>query len=174
MNKLLVATFIFVLSATAYSTSTITQSINNDSNIDWNYHSDKNNCYNYALGIQNDKFQQPGMASGNFYQTYSCDDENGKRGMVQAAISDGLKFVDAAEDCKDGERVIALVVAKGMTYHWFRREENGIWTHKSPSKSPTNLDFSGNIITDILTANRGAFDEFCGFFCVDYQTLKVK
>jgi hypothetical protein len=39
-----------------------------------------------------------------------------------------------------------------------------MWTHKPGQTAATNLDNSGNVITDPRTANRGVYTDFCGFF----------
>ncbi|EPX54979.1 hypothetical protein D187_009718 [Cystobacter fuscus DSM 2262] len=58
------------------------------------------------------------------------------------------------------------MVAPGLDYHWYRLGENGTWSHKPGGSPATNLDNSGNVITDPRTANRGLYTQFCGFFMI--------
>ncbi len=121
-----------------------------------------NNCYNYACNTPTGTFAQPGRASGNMYNSLICSEvENG-------AQSDGLAPVDCDLGC--GCRyccyIVALVVAPGYDYHWYRKDRNGTWSHKPGMTQVTNLDNSGNIITDPRTADRGVYTDFCGCFCV--------
>jgi hypothetical protein len=62
--------------------------------------------------------------------------------------------------------IIALVIDPGTDYHWYRKDKNGKWTHKPGGTAATNLDNSGNPITDPETANRGGYTDFCGYFCI--------
>lgn len=126
----------------------------------WNFYTDilrRNNCYNYSNNKRTDTFAQPGKASGQMYTALTCPEvENG-------AISDGL--TPFAGSCPSGENKIALVVAPDFDYHWYRMDTNGLWSHKPGGTNATNLDNSGNIITDPETADRGNYTDFCGYFC---------
>ena len=122
--------------------------------IRWN-----NNCYNYANNKRTDTFAQPGRAAGAMYSSLSCPS------VAPAAVADGLDQLGAAQQCAENHAKLALVVAPGHDYHWYRRDADGKWTHK-PGRTPaTNLDNSGNPITNPETADRGAYTVFCGYFC---------
>ncbi len=81
------------------------------------------------------------------------------------AISDGLRAAGEAP-CGGSCNKVALVVAPGYDFHWYRLDDNGLWSHKPGGTQATNLDKSNNLITDPRTANRGPYTDFCGFFCV--------
>lgn len=120
-----------------------------------------NNCYNYATNRRTNTFAQPGRAAGAQASTMSCS------AVKAAAIADGLQPVSAPDGSWmdiNFKGVAALVVAPGYDYHWYRRDENGQWTHKPGQTPATNRDNSGNIITDPETANRGIYTDFCGYF----------
>ena len=51
-------------------------------------------------------------------------------------------------------------------YHWYRQDADGMWSHKMGQTPATNRDNSNNLITDPAAANRGAYTNFCGYFCV--------
>lgn len=59
---------------------------------------------------------------------------------------------------------MALVIAPNQDYHWYRQDRDGRWTHKPGRTSATNVDNSGQIITNPETANRGAYTQFGGYF----------
>ncbi|HYG62486.1 MAG TPA: LamG domain-containing protein [Thermoanaerobaculia bacterium] len=118
-----------------------------------------NNCYNYANNKPTDTFAQPGRAAGAQWTSLTC------AAVHQAAVADGLQPISGYPsyvlDLKTG---VALVVAPGIDYHWYRLDDDGTWTHKPGNSPATNRDNSGNIITDPRTANRGIYTEFCGFY----------
>lgn len=121
-----------------------------------------NNCYNYGCDIQTGTYAQPGRASGNMYANINCHD------VGNGAQSDGLVPVNCDEGCgcKECCHQVALVIAPGWDYHWYRKDRDGRWSHKMGGTPATNLDESGNIITDPRTADRGAYTIFCGCYCV--------
>lgn len=121
-----------------------------------------NNCYNYACNMQTGTYAQPGSASGNMYGSLVCAE------VHAGAVSDGLVPTDCDTGCGCRKccHQVALVVWPGVDYHWYRRDRNGRWSHKMGGTPVTNLDNSGNIITDPRTADRGSYSEFCGCHCV--------
>lgn len=121
-----------------------------------------NNCYNYACNHATGTFAQPGRGTGAMYASLSCDD------VSAGAASDGLAPIDCDTGCgcKDCCHQVALVVAPDWDFHWYRKDRDGKWSHKPGSTQATNLDQSGNIITDPRTADRGRYTHFCGCFCV--------
>jgi hypothetical protein len=127
---------------------------------------ENNNCYNYACNMQTGTFAQPGKATGHQYpRPIDCP------GVDQGAQSDGLRPIDCDTGCgcRDCCHQVALVVAPGRgfnDYHWYRRDRDGKWSHKPGSTPATNLDNSGNPITDPRTADRGLYTVFCGCYCV--------
>jgi hypothetical protein len=116
-----------------------------------------NNCYNYANNHQTNTFAQPGRARGAMYTALTC------AAVHAAADADGLEPISTinAASYKD---LVALVVAPGYDYHWYRRDANGYWTHKPGGTNATNLDNAGNTIANPETANRGPYSDFCGYF----------
>ncbi len=121
-----------------------------------------NNCYNYACNLQTNTYAQPGRASGNMYSSIECDE------VGDGAESDGLVPVDCDTGCgcRNCCHKVALVIWPGVDFHWYRLDRNGRWSHKPGGTQATNLDNSGNIITDPRTADRGPYTVFCGCYCV--------
>ena len=63
-----------------------------------------------------------------------------------------------------------MTVAQGVDYHWYRLDKaDGKWTHKPGGNPSTELDASGNGISNPLTANRSYpfanYTENGGFYC---------
>ena len=68
---------------------------------------------------------------------------------------------------KKGNWKVALVLALGLDYHWYRQNTDGTWSHKQGSGPVTNLDgdgINGHLITDIKTADRGIYTVLIGYF----------
>jgi len=140
----------------------------NDSTfVQWN-----NNCYNYGCDIQTNTFAQPGKAHGvilNWPSDGNC------RAVSAGAVADGLYRVNCDEGCgcSECQHQVALVIWPGVDYHWYRKDRDGRWSHKMGGTPATNLDNSGNLITDPRTANRGNYTVFCGCFCVNKSTVVI-
>jgi hypothetical protein len=126
----------------------------------WNdpAHIQLNNCYNYGCDLLLDNFAQPG-GGGLPRSDCQCD-------IVTArAKSDGLKDCSAGA-CHPCHHKVALVMAPGTDYHWYRQERHGAWTHKPGPGSATVKDNSNQHISNPETADRGRYTQFCGYFCV--------
>jgi hypothetical protein len=132
---------------------------NNDSYVKAN-----NNCYNYGRNWKTNTFAQPGRFSGMTAASMSCAD------VKIAAMNDGL--VERCKCLPQSEyprRLVALVIAPGQDYHWYRRQKNGFWGHKPGSTDARNYDNSGVLITNPETCDRGVgtslnYTNFCGYF----------
>jgi len=122
-----------------------------------------NNCYNYGNNKRTDTFAQPGRRSGDYPNPMTCAD------VAAAAVNDGVLQLPVSGVCPDTEDKIALVVDPGTDYHWYRLGSDGMWSHKPGGTRATNLDASGNPISNPETANRCSgwlcYTDFCGYFC---------
>lgn len=128
-----------------------------------------NNCYNYATNYRTDTFAQPGRAAGAMYTSLTC------ASVRPAAVADML--VDAPDNentCPSNGHLVALVIWPGEDYHWYRKGRNGAWSHKPGGTPATNLDNSGNHITDPRTADRGNYTDFCTFMVVMHGHIKIR
>lgn len=118
-----------------------------------------NNCYNYANNKRTNTFAQPGAASGQTAVGMSC------AVVHAAAVRDGLEPITDPYD-PSYKTVVALVVAPGEDFHWYRRDRFGTWSHKPGQTPATHLDNSGSQIYDPEYADRGNYTDFCGYFRV--------
>jgi hypothetical protein len=126
----------------------------------WNdggFHEHNNRCYNYACDLQLDDTAQPG--GGVSVAELQCAATSAK------AASDGLIPCTSGR-CHPCHHKVALVMAPGQDFHWYRLDSNGMWSHKPGTTPATNVDKSGNLISNPETANRGIYSQFCGYFCV--------
>lgn len=127
-----------------------------------------NNCYNYATNYRTDTFAQPGRAAGSMYTALTC------AAVRPAAVADALIDSPSANNkCPSEGHLVALVVAPGWDFHWYRKGRNGYWSHKPGSTPVTNLDNSGLLIPDPRTANRGPYTDFCSFMIVMHGHIKI-
>lgn len=123
-----------------------------------------NNCYNYGRNWKTNTFAQPGRFTGQTARAMTCAE------VSAAAMRDGL--VPRCQCLPESEyprRLMALVIAPGVDYHWYRKQENGFWGHKPGPTKARNYDNSNVLVTDPRTADRGAgtslnYTDFCGFF----------
>ena len=51
---------------------------------------------------------------------------------------------------------------------------DGRWTHKPGGTEATDLDNSGNPISDPRTADRGGYTDFCGFMIAMHGHTKIR
>jgi hypothetical protein len=127
-----------------------------------------NNCYNYGANYRSDTFAQPGKAAGAMYGALTC------AAVRPAAISDALIDAPGANNkCPAEGHLVALVIAPGWDFHWYRKGRNGYWSHKPGGTAVTNRDNSNHLIADPCTADRGAYTDFCTFMIVMHGHIKI-
>lgn len=124
-----------------------------------------NNCYNYGNDKITNTFAQPGRGSGTIITDVDCAE------VSAAAVRDGLISVTTTQATPATGHFVALVSAPFFDYHWYRLDNNGMWSHKPGGTPAKNTDNSGKLIADPRTADRGPYTNFCGFFhCIPAQT----
>jgi len=133
-----------------------------------------NNCYNYGCNIRTDNYAQPGYAHG---VSHSLDCPS----VGNAAKADGLTDTVKEKKCSGCTHLVALVIDPYTDYHWYRLDDTGRWSHKPGPSPATNLDASGNLITNPETANRDYtadyplnYKIFCGYYCVDKNNVVIE
>lgn len=135
-----------------------------------------NNCYNYATNYRTDTFAQPGKAAGLQYTSLSgCTVAAGQRSAKMGAVADALIDTPQANNvCPSTGHLVALVIAPGFDYHWYRKGKDGKWSHKPGGTKATLLDNAGHFILDPRSANRGMYTQFCTFMQVLHGHTKIK
>jgi hypothetical protein len=118
-----------------------------------------NNCYNYASNFRTDTFAQPGKGAGSQYTALTCPE------VSRAALADGChKRFDCFPDAEKPRWLMAMVVAPGYDYHWYRLQQEGFWGHKPGATAARNVDNSGEVIMNPETCARAPYTNFCGYF----------
>jgi len=122
-----------------------------------------NNCYNYANNKRTDSFAQPGRSSGQMYSwplTSSSQSD-----LYYSTNRDQLNLTTSTATAPNGQTKIALFFGQiwdGTQYVWdfhlYRKDSNGYWSHKPGQGNATNLDASGNAITNPEACNRGSYN----------------
>jgi hypothetical protein len=127
-----------------------------------------NNCYNYATNYRTDTFAQPGRGSDAEPGSLSGAD------VLAAAVADELADSPNADNTHPKEgHLVALVVAPGWDFHWYRKGRDGAWSHKPGQGAVSNVDNAGAAIGDPRTADRGFYTEFCTFMIVMHGHIKI-
>lgn len=139
-----------------------------------------NNCYNYATNKATNTFAQPGRAYFGYnpinQNTLTCTEVRtfaALDGTLRTASVDhqGVTlfagYTEAAQCNSDRPARLALVVAPGFDYHWYRvdGDTGGLWSHKRGGTNAKNVDESGQAIYSVETADRGPYVQVCGYFC---------
>lgn len=145
----------------------------------WNnnkYIRKSHNCYAYALDkidLRMAKKCKNILKSG---KTWKCpriqpagypDNKSIKtcKTMEKRLMSDSIK--KAGLVVPKGYYKIALTCKYDKTdYHFYRQDDNGLWSHKNSWRKATNKDARGRLIKDPRTCDRGAFTIFCGYYIV--------
>ncbi len=126
-----------------------------------------NNCYNYGCNVATNTFAQPGRGSGRMYAAISCSE------VGSGASRDGLITLANPSSTPAEGHYAALVVGPNWDFHWYRRDSNGMWSHKPGSTSVINYDQNGILISDPRTAARGRYTDFCGFYHVKPGVIRI-
>jgi hypothetical protein len=128
-----------------------------------------NNCYNYACNRALQGFSNPGRGSGQEASLDSAADLNA------GVVRDGLIPTDPDRpDCKGCQHQIMMFrMLNGFDFHFYQRNTDGLWSHKIGVLPASNLDGDGRRIVDPRTANRFAYAEYVGTYCVDRSLLRL-
>jgi hypothetical protein len=163
------------------------------------YLQNSHNCYAYALDdVDNDRTNfckkiypitktcvslrpRPGTQAKYkipFEERMTC---KGLEASILADNKEIYKPKSKNEKCKDCYYKIAFAVEPQKTYHFYRQDSDGSWSHKDAGMKPTKLDASNNPVIDPELANRhykhANYKSFCGYLCVPenhHRTTKIK
>jgi len=153
-----------------------------------------NNCYTYALSmwqhpITGDNFryngQNPGEMSGDSITLSDLSDATTAYNAILTAIRADAAYyggevnpIGADEQPQEGFYKVALVLAPGQDYHWYRETINGSWVHKPSTLVARYFDASNEYIYNPETADRDGtasgipnYTVFLGYFEVEVIDL---
>jgi hypothetical protein len=150
------------------------------------------NCYTYALDLVDPKLTsecerikcemknhlkpQPGYYAGcprvNDKSKYSC------KLVMDRVFKDNPHLIKKDNMvCPKNYYSAALAVHPGLTYHFYKQDPDGYWSHKDGATDAKRYDADGKLILDPKKANRHYkgkridgqivnYKDFCGYFCV--------
>ena len=149
---------------------------NNNKNIKNN-----NNCYSYSVNYKNHKYgkPQPGyFAKFNHIQNkqYKCVS------FFKRILNDipSVYLTSFKQKCKNGFHKAFFAIDSNKNehdYHFYRQDNNQLWSHKPGTTNVINYDADYKIIKNPYTANRNYihynYDKPCFFFCVNNKFGKT-
>lgn len=147
------------------------------------------NCYSYGMNVIDPvlvaKCRQTASCRKNFHQPGAL---NGDRYALDAASRRSCPVVEKLQQsdvpdiekvgfydrCSAGKSKIALVVDPGEDYHYYRQDDDGMWSHKDGSNKVKRFDALKRPIFNPAFASRDYrwqnsdlnYENFCGFYCV--------
>jgi len=150
---------------------------------DWQNCALNANCYSYVLNRPDYFWAVPGMGFvqaeakkyvenfNNYFQGISLTEYRNE--IIQGAIRDGLiqtkKLVD-----QEGYYLAALFFAQNThDFHWYRKDDDGLWSHKDGWNLPSNQDDNGNLLKEPTITTRIPYSVFGGFFLVPRAGVKI-
>jgi hypothetical protein len=132
----------------------------------------KANCYAYALQVlcSTDMKLQPGQIAGKQFQSLTTSSIITAAQADAPYIKSSISATTYSAKPTSKQYKIALVIAPNTDYHWYIQNSNGYWSHKPGWTKVTNVDASGNSITDPMTCNRNYgslnYSSWCGYYMV--------
>ena len=161
-----------------------------------------NNCYNYGTDVLTNSFAQPGVGSGQAWWPKGemtsvvaadevtplscppwCGPANNCSALAAAAVRDGLSWRGSAmptDEPELGGHHVALLVWPESNFHWVRMDADvdaatglHLWSHKPGGSPLSNVDNSGEAITDPREADLSPWTEFCGFMSAKPSEVTV-
>lgn len=155
----------------------------------WNinpYIRQSHNCYEYALNkltinnainckksLKKGKScnylkHQPGLYGGIpdiDNRQYTC------KKLEKRMLKDNkelYKATNSTTKCKAGYYKIALAIRPYKRYHFYRKHDNGTWSHKEGQTPATNRDANNKVIYNLKKANRKYKDRYYSKICGEY------
>jgi hypothetical protein len=150
---------------------------NNNKNIKNN-----NNCYSYSVNNKNHKFGKP--QPGYFARFNHIQNNQYKCAYFFKRILNDIPSVyltSFKQKCKNGFHKAFFAIDSNKNehdYHFYRQDNNQLWSHKPGTTNVINYDADYKIIQNPLKANRNYksynYDKPCFFFCVNNKFGKTK
>jgi hypothetical protein len=158
---------------------------------------ESHNCYNYFLNnksinaiktCKNIDYEregscrrpQPGYAAGMKLMTtkdYTCKTIKNRTQRDNPSILDATE----KETCKKGYYKGVLVVAPKRDFHYYRLNDDGVWSHKPGGTKTSVVDSNNKPILNPRLAGRkygkkGSlnYTDFCSYFCVPRDSSKKR
>ena len=164
------------------------------------YVKNSHNCYSYMLDKINKRYvkickkhmkktkesdcnflkSQPGLVAGiddvKNSKYYTC------KNIDRRLRLDNKHIRKTKKRCKKNEYKGALFVHPKKTYHFYRQDNNKLWSHKDGFMLPTNRDAKRKKIRNVRKSNRKYkptkketgvyYSKFCNYYCVPKSKKK--
>ena len=150
---------------------------NNNKNIKNN-----NNCYSYSVNNKNNQFGKP--QPGYFARFNHIKDNQYKCVSFFKRILNDIPSVyltSYKQKCKNGFHKAFFAIDSNKNehdYHFYRQDNNQLWSHKPGTTNVINYDADYKIIKNPYKANKNYiqynYDKPCFFFCVNNKFGKTK
>ena len=150
---------------------------NNNKNIKNN-----NNCYSYSVNNKNHQFGKP--QPGYFARYNHILNNQYKCAYFFKRILNDIPSVyltSFKQKCKKGFHKAFFAIDSNKNehdYHFYRQDNNQLWSHKPGTTNVINYDADYKIILNPYKANRNYttynYDKPCFFFCVNNKFGKTK
>lgn len=117
-----------------------------------------NNCYNYGSNRITGTKAQPGTASGYpilIFSAFALD-----LGLYKDGFENTTKFGTSSEN----KMKMYVCIWPNTDFHFYRKDSNGMWSGKPGTTAATDLDNSGNTISDPSNADRGEYTTEVGYY----------
>lgn len=165
------------------------------------------NCYSYFLDLQSNKVKRDCVNKHHEYKLKRKQNKTKKKsyipcGKPQPGAAAGLQPMKQGEytcetmdnrirkdnpliyktnmkhGCGKDEYMGAMVVKPKDTYHFYRMNNNGEWSHKMGATKVTRLDADGKRIKDPRKSNRNfgslKYKHFCHYYCIPHDRNKKR
>ncbi|MFA4845360.1 MAG: hypothetical protein WC654_02270 [Patescibacteria group bacterium] len=141
---------------------------------DWQTCESGVNCYSYVLDRPDYYWSVPGegfvktraekyfVSFNAFFSGFSQEDFH--KHMIQGAMKDSLIHVEEPVE-RPGYYLSALFFAMNeYDFHWYRKDDDGFWSHKNGWHPVKETDDAGNHISDPRTCAHSEYPIFGGYF----------
>jgi hypothetical protein len=151
---------------------------------DWQKCALNANCYSYVLNRPDYFWAVPGMGFvkaeakkyvegfNNYFKDVSLTEYRNE--IIQGAVRDGLVQTHELID-RDGFYLVALFFAHNAhDFHWYRKDDDGSWSHKDGWHMASNQDNDGNLLKEPPKETLSPYSIFGGFFLVPCEGVELK
>jgi hypothetical protein len=145
---------------------------------------DEINCYSYVLNNPNYYWSVPGLGFAHeqfdkYVSVFSehfnkMSFEDFRNTLINGASKDGLIKTDETTE-KEGYYLAALFFPREeKDFHWYRKDDNGYWSHKDGQKPALNQNKKKKLITDPIEDAKALYPIFGGYFLVPREGITLE
>jgi hypothetical protein len=150
---------------------------------DWLACKDGVNCYSYLLNRPDYYWSVPGEGfvkaqTQEYFKNFDKKFKNislndFREHLILGAIKDGLTPIEVAVDKDEYYLAVLFYSDSEKDFHWYRKDDNGFWSHKNGREAASNVDDDGRLITNPLQCANPLYPIFGGFFLVPKAGIQL-